>query len=252
MLLITLLLTTNSGDPATGLTLSEIDIYLYRRAKAGGAVSTVWDGLHPTEEVGGGLYSRAYSDEDVDTYDYFAYAHYTGAETLDSDYALSVQTGIGEANVWSYSTRTLTQSAASVTAAVSGSDITITRGDTLSASLTGLGSLSGYVSLDFTVKGGKADSDDDALIRIRLNASGSDDGLLRFDKTAAADADQGSITIDDADAGNITITLAAALTDDLAVQSGLEYDVQMITASAVTTLTEGTAHVVADVTRAVS
>jgi hypothetical protein len=71
-----------------GLALSEIDISLYRRAKANGAVSAVWTAVHPTEEVGGGLYSRAYAADDPDTYQYYAYAQYTGAVVLDSNYAL--------------------------------------------------------------------------------------------------------------------------------------------------------------------
>lgn len=154
------------------------------------------------------------------------------------------------ADLWR--TRTLTQSAASVTAAVSGSDLTIRRGDTFSASLTGLGSLSGYVSLDFAVKVKKSDSDDDAIVRIRLNASGSDDGLLRLNKQEASNADNGSITIDDAGDGDITITLAAAETQNLVKAEDLFYDVQVITASAVMTLTEGNCDVTEDVMRAVT
>lgn len=254
MITVTAIFTQNSGDPATGLTLADIDLYLYRRAISSGAVTMVWDGVNPTEEVGGGIYTRSYSSEDLETYEYFAYAQYTGAEDLDSDYALMSASFQGDtgAVVWGYSTRTLTQSAASVTAAVSGSDLTIRRGDTFSASLTGLGSLSGYVSLDFAVKVKKSDSDDDAIVRIRLNASGSGDGLLRLNKQAASNADNGSITIDDAGDGDITITLAAAETQNLVKAEDLYYDVQVITASAVTTLTEGNCDVTEDVMRAVT
>ena len=154
--------------------------------------------------------------------------------------------------VWTYSTRTLTQSAAAVAAAVAGSAIAILRGDTLTAELTGLGSLAGYVSIDFTVKAAKADVDADALVRIRLNASGTGDGLLRLNGSGVSDASKGSIAIDDEDAGDITVTLAAAATASLEVRSGLYYDVQLITATAVSTLTDGDADVTADVTRATS
>ncbi len=82
------LFTKDDGDPATGLTLAEIDVYLYRRAKDTGVVSTVWNGVNPTEEIGGGLYGRAYTTDDFATYEYFAYAHYTGATVLDTEYAL--------------------------------------------------------------------------------------------------------------------------------------------------------------------
>lgn len=157
-----------------------------------------------------------------------------------------------DAEVWSYSSRTLTQSAASVASAVAGGVITITRGDSLSASLTDIGALTGYVSLDFTVKRSKDDTDDDAILRIRLNATGTDDGLITINKVSSGlTAANGSITIDDAATGNITIALAAEETDDLVAYSGYFYDVQMITATAVTTLTEGVCNVVLDVTRAV-
>jgi len=130
--------------------------------------------------------------------------------------------------------------------------INIRRGDTLSAALTGLGSLSGYVSIDFTLKEKTSDTDDEAILRIRLNQSGEDDGLLRVNGAAASQASDGSITIDDADAGDITIALAESVSDDLEVRSSMYYDVQLITATAVSTLSEGYCNVNADVTRAVS
>jgi len=179
-----------------------------------------------------------------------AMADHTTADTTGE--ALN-NAGGGEAptiaGIWSYATRTLTQVAATVGTSVSSGAITIVRGDTLSASLTGLGNLTGYVSLDFTVKVKHADTDDNALIRIRKNASGVGDGLLRLNRAAAATATNGSITIDNLTSGNITIALAAAETDDLSPATGLAYDVQMIKATGVTTLATGAAHIVADITR---
>ena len=66
----------------------------------------------------------------------------------------------------SEATRTVTQAAASVTAAVSGSTINITRGDTLSASITGLGDISTRTSLWFTVKHDRSEADTASLIQI--------------------------------------------------------------------------------------
>jgi len=160
---------------------------------------------------------------------------------------------LSAAEVWAYSSRTLTQSAASVASAVAGSVITITRGDTLSAALTNIGALTGYVSLDFTVKKNQDDTDANAILRIRLNATGTGDGLITINKVSSdLTAANGSITIDDAATGDITIALAAEETDDLVAHSGYFYDVQMITATAVTTLTEGICNVAPDVTRAVA
>lgn len=168
-------------------------------------------------------------------------------ETLDGVPPSSV----GAAAIWAYVTRTLTQSAASIAAAVSGSTITIQRGDTLSVPLTGIGALTGYVSLDFTVKTNPiVDADAAAIVRIRKNASGLSDGLLVLNG-ATGTAAQGSITITSEPLGNITIALAAEATAQLGIASGLYYDVQMITASGIVTRTEGICNIASDVTRAI-
>lgn len=160
---------------------------------------------------------------------------------------------LGAATLWSYSTRTLTQSAVQVADAVSGATISILRGDTLTASITGLGALTDYVTLDFTIKIDKTAADTTAVIRIRKNLSGLTDGLLTLNGATASTAAWGSITIDDLAAGDITITLSAAATR-LLVPSNQQvpYDIQMITASAVQTMATGFANISADVTRAVS
>lgn len=150
------------------------------------------------------------------------------------------------ADVWAYATRTLTASAASTTATVSGSDITITRGDSLSAALTGLGSIAARTKLWFTVKNAYGDADSASVIQIEET-----DGL-KYLNGAAGTAAAGDITVDDAAAGNITITLNAASTAALTATGGLRYDVQMLTASGVSTLTAGSCTVSADVTRAVA
>ena len=135
--------------------------------------------------------------------------------------------------------------------AVIGSTITILRGDTLTASLLNLGSMESYVSLDFTVKASTHQSDDAALIRVRKNASGLTDGLLRLNGAAHTTGTDGSITINDAPTGNITIMLKAGVTDDL-VPGTYVYDIQLIEASEVSTLTTGSLIVSADVTRLVA
>ena len=150
-------------------------------------------------------------------------------------------------NVWSESTRTLTQSAASIVAAVSGSDLTIKRGDSLSASITGLGALTGYTTIWFTVKNQMSDADSESIIQID-----TDTGLVYLNAEAAANAANGSITIDDAVAGDITITLDESETDDLVPHRGLYYDVQMLNGGDVTTLTEGLCRIAGDVTRSIS
>ena len=67
-MIISVLFTKTSGQPATGLVLAEIEITLYRRTRTTGATSTVVNAANPTEEVGGGIYTRGYTGEDTETY----------------------------------------------------------------------------------------------------------------------------------------------------------------------------------------
>lgn len=153
--------------------------------------------------------------------------------------------------IWSQSPRTLTQSAAQVAAAVQGSTVTVTRGDNWSIPLTDLGSLSDYVSLDFTVKLHDEDTDTEAILRVRNNFSGSGDGLLRLNAGVVTAPANGSLTINDINAGDITLALTAA--EAAKIDPGvLLYDVQKITASGVITMTAGVFVVEADITRAVA
>jgi len=142
-------------------------------------------------------------------------------------------------------------SSITVVSAVEGSTITILRGDTFNPPpLTNLGTLTGYVSIDFTVKSDKLQTDDEATIRIRKNASGVGDGLLRLNG-AAPTTETGSITINDEATGDIAITLDETATKELSTGS-YSYDVQLITATIVKTLTAGKLIVTSDVTRAIA
>ena len=140
-------------------------------------------------------------------------------------------------------------SAITYTPNVEGTTITLLRGDTFTASIADAGALTDYVSIDFTVKASKSDPDDAAIIRVRKNASGIGDGLLRLNG-AVPTTETGSITIDDEATGDITITLDETATDDLSTGS-YSYDIQLITATTVKTLTYGKLTVISDVTRAV-
>jgi len=167
--------------------------------------------------------------------------------------ATSAALAVVDANVDAIKLKTdaLDNSAVNFVTSVVGSTITILRGDTLRASLLNLGSLAQYVSLDFTVKLHSYDTDDDALIRVRKNASGLTDGLVRLNGSAHTTGTDGSITIDDAPTGDVTIALKANITDDLAPGTYV-YDIQLIEAAEVTTLTSGTLLVTPDITRLVA
>lgn len=208
--------TQSSGQPATGLTLAEINLYLTAVNKSTGARTVIWDGTqNPTFEVNNtGAYGRIYSSADFDTYIYFAAANYTGATVLDQDWitgAASVEASVS-----------LTTPVASVTAAVTGSTITVYRGTTWIISLTGLGNISAYDTIYFSVKRYPTDSEADAIVRVYNNAS----GLLRFNGAEPSAATNGTITIDDATDGDITITIQEAETDDAPVIDCLDYDIK--------------------------
>lgn len=89
--------TTAGGQPATGLTLAEIDLYLTQVHNTTGVDTVVWDGTqHPTIEVDNcGAYARLYTLADLKTYTYFVMAQYTGAVVLDTDYVTGAA-GSGE------------------------------------------------------------------------------------------------------------------------------------------------------------
>lgn len=173
-------------------------------------------------------------------------------DNLPSDPAdeslLEAEVNAVAADVWAYGARTLTQTAAQVAAVLSGSTITATRGDTLSASLTGLGDISARTKLWFTVKADVEQADTAATILLEETA-----GLTVLNGATYATTANGSITVTDAVTGALTIALAAAVTQYL--QAGpYQYDIQMLTASGVTTLTYGmfTVDASPDVTRTVS
>ncbi len=146
-----------------------------------------------------------------------------GASELAADAVAEIQSGLATSSalstlsttvsglaaaVWAYATRTLTQGAASVVAAVTGSSVTVYRGTRWSIPLTGLPSNTGYTSILFSVKPDDG-LDSAAICTVRKNASGTGDGLIYF-TGATVVAAQASITVVSATA--LTIIVEAATT----------------------------------------
>lgn len=81
--------TKNSGEPATGLTLADINIRLVAQDRATGVDTVIWNTQNPASEIDHvGAYIKIYTSANLDTYNYFAAAEYVGAIALDSDWAL--------------------------------------------------------------------------------------------------------------------------------------------------------------------
>lgn len=150
------------------------------------------------------------------------------------------------AAVWSYATRTLTQTANVIAAAIAGSSITQRRGDTWNISLTGLGNITARTKLWFTLKESENDTDAQSIIQI-IEGTG-----LVYLNGAAGTAVQGSITVTDAATGALTIAVAADATDEVELASNLYWDIQFAAGAVVQTIAEGKFVVIRDASRAVS
>jgi hypothetical protein len=160
--------------------------------------------------------------------------------------ALVVDVAAVAADVWSYATRTLTMTGSAIIAAITGSNISIHRGDSISISIADLGDISGRAKLWFCVKRDRRDTDDQAIILIEESAR-----LTRLNGAAYGTPAHGSITVTDAVAGDITIEIDEAATAEL-IPSANVYDVQVLDAGAVSTLTDARCDINADITRATS
>ena len=249
-MLISAQFTQGGGIPAAGLNLVDIDIFLTTRRKADGVVAAVWAGLNPTEEVGGGVYVRDYATPDYRTFDYFAWAQYTGVAVLDSDWSL--QAGPEATSdiaylIWSWYSRTLTMSTASMRSLLIAPDIEVLRGDTMQVGLTGLGNIAARTKLWFTVKLDKDDADTVSQIQIEETA-----GLLYIAGGAATVPGNGSLTVTDAAVGTITIEAEAIEMAKLAAVKKMHYDIQVLEGTVITTLRRGSFLIASDVTRAVA
>lgn len=150
------------------------------------------------------------------------------------------------AEIWGHGSRTLTQSAGQVAAAVQGSVITLQRGDSISLSLTDLGDITGNSKLWFGVKSSLSAADAASQLLVERTA-----GLLYVNGAAAISAGNGTITVDDAASGDITIAIQEAETVNL-VAGTYTYEVQVLNAGSVTTLVRGTCTIEEDVVRAVA
>lgn len=143
----------------------------------------------------------------------------------------------------------LSDSGVTVISVLDGDDLTIRRGDTVTVNYTELGNLSARAALYFTLKQNLQGADSDARIQVTeagglVVLNGSSSGLTTSDA---------SLTVTNAMTGAVTLVLKPNLTKQLSVMDGLRWDVQMVASDgAVTTLTEGDAEIVADVTRAVA
>lgn len=148
------------------------------------------------------------------------------------------------AAIWAAAQRTLTMTAAQVADALTGDNLTIVRGDTLTVTFTGL-SLAGATKIWFTLKTDVALADSRALLQVTADG-------LQILNGSSAESSLASLVISEDDTA-VTLTVHGTATAALPVskQGPIAYDVQILTADGhPVTVTSGYATVRPDVTRA--
>jgi hypothetical protein len=169
----------------------------------------------------------------------------TRAGYLDT---LSGLVATSAAAFWAFATRTLTQTASQIATAISGSTVTVHRGDSFSGTLT-VADYTGYSKLWLTVKKHAGLADTASTIQIVLSSPGAGtDGLLYLNG-ASATAAQGSLVA--ASTTSVTIAIDEVATAVLEVRS-YKYDVQAMVGTDIHTIGQGTWTVEADYTLATS
>lgn len=235
----------------SGLTLYAVLLSATGQAWNGSAFETVDSGSWTDYDIAmteatAGLYLGDMPAVDAGIYGYVVYER-AGATPATSDTIKGqgwlAWDGSAEIIPASNSTSTIT-----VVASISGTTITITRGDTLSVSIAGLGSIANRTKLWFTVKRSTDEIDAASVLQVEETA-----GLIYANGATYGTAAHGTITVTSEAAGNITIGIDEAATAWLVPATGYVYDVQVLRSTgAVNTLTSGLLTVAADVTRAVA
>lgn len=150
---------------------------------------------------------------------------------------------IGEWAVGGYSLSVSSSSSSST--CISGTQVTMHKGDSISVAITGLGDISGRAKLWFTAK--KRATDVDASAKIFMEET---DGLTVLEGDDPGAGETGSITVNDDNNGDVTIELTADASAQLNASSSSVWDIQMKDGSGtVTTLARGSFDVTEDVTK---
>jgi hypothetical protein len=118
------------------------------------------------------------------------------------------------ADIWSYSTRTLTSSAAATAAAVAGSTLTLVNGVTFSATISGLTIPATWSKIYFTAKRQVNDIDSKSILQVYASTDTSAITVFSRRDPTVTEAAYGTLTID-VGAGTIVI----AVSDDLDVSA---------------------------------
>jgi len=170
------------------------------------------------------------------------------------------------AEVWSYGTRTLTNSTTGAVTPAEGDTLEVTKDATIIINFTGLGDISAYSAntsgqedkVWFTAKENLDDPDSSAVIQIHTlyPAGTTPPDTLDYINGAAATATEGTFQFTDLVAGDATLTLAAAAAADLPIYavSPLYWDIKILDYSAgtVTVLASGEMYIYGTPTKSIA
>lgn len=159
------------------------------------------------------------------------------------------------AEVWSYATRTIT--GLSITPqdlldSLSETIVNIRRGDTYTQVFNSPEVLSGYTNIWMTLKGNinRTEADSESIFQIKINASGVGNGLLYVNGAPAADSSLGSLTVDTIN-NTVTAELHQSITTNFLPVMSKPVDLQMLKDGDIKTIVDGSARIYGDVTRAI-
>lgn len=152
--------------------------------------------------------------------------------------------------IWAYAPRTLTISSVKPRTVVEGDNFNIYKDTSILIPITGLGDISAYTNLWFTVKRSQdlEAADDQSIIHMDMQT-----GLLYINK-AAATAAYGSIMVGDAVNGNVDVSITkdgAALLPIYAKEQ-LRWEVKGISGTDVDILLQGSCYIQPAVTRKIA
>ena len=219
------------GQPATGLTLAEIDMHLTRVHNTTGVDSVVWDGTqNPTVEIENcGMYARLYA-ADLDTYSYFAMAEYTGATDLDTDYVMGC---VAHVEFPATSSAPLT--------GLTGQVWTVIRGDTLPRTFAAIAADPTITRVQLTVKNVPESEADTAAVLL----VDSEDDLVYLNGAAPGVGYTATFSI-------LGVLAVPAFTMAALPVGDYNYDVQIWQTAVVETIEEGKFVVTADSSRSIT
>lgn len=166
------------------------------------------------------------------------------------DASATVDTSGIAGNVWAYPIRALTVSSVKPRTLVEGDQFSIYKDTSITIPITGLGDISGYSNLWFTIKREQDLELADAQSIVHMDYL---TGLLYINK-AVATAGHGAVMLDDLTLGNLraTITKDGAALLPVYAKEALRWEVKGVAGAVVDILLQGTCYIQPAVTRKIT